>query len=102
MISAIRSSRSGTTLIRVSRLNVWGSIRSAVPAQLLLTVRTSRVAGRVAAWAGDAARAARASATVASKRLTVGFNAARRQILCASGGAWRTAGDEGPRVGGAL
>ena len=43
LISAIRARLSGMTLMRLSRLNVCGSTRSAVPAQLLLTTSTSRV-----------------------------------------------------------
>src|SRR4051794_18522695 len=43
MISAIRSSLSGTTFSRIRRVNLTGSIRSAVPSQLLPTVRIERV-----------------------------------------------------------
>src|SRR3954447_20962903 len=43
MISAIRSSLSGTMFSRARRVNLTGSIRSAVPSQLLPTVRIGRV-----------------------------------------------------------
>ena len=63
-ISAIRSSRSGMTLIRARRRKVCGSTRSAVPAQLLLTTMTSR-------WpAGAAADAAAGAATMTARKTT--------------------------------
>src|SRR5829696_7652023 len=61
-ISARRASRSGTTLIRASRRKLCGSTRSAVPAQLLLTTRTSRMPVAAGAAAGAAANRAQARA----------------------------------------
>src|SRR5829696_1240231 len=68
-ISAIRLALSGMTLTRASRLNVCGSTRSAVPAQLLETTSTSRWALGAARAGG--ARAARAAAirSRASRRI---------------------------------
>ena len=62
VISAIRSSLSGITSIRASRLNVCGSTRSAVPAQLLLITITSRCpAGAAGAAIGAPSAPARAA-----------------------------------------
>ena len=63
VISAIRSSLSGITSIRARRLNVCGSTRSAVPAQLLLITITSRCpSGAAGAAVGAASAPARATA----------------------------------------
>src|SRR4051794_24609119 len=66
----MRCSESGMTLMRSSRLKVSGSIRSAVPAQLLLTTRTPRVGDCLAAATAGAARA-KAPATSSAARARV-------------------------------
>ena len=68
LISAIRARLSGMTLMRLSRLNVCGSTRSAVPAQLLLTTSTSRVPLSGAADVVAGARAAVATIAETSVR----------------------------------
>jgi hypothetical protein len=59
-ISAIRRALSGTTFRRLTRWNVPRSMTSAVPAQLLLTTRTSRSLASAAGGTRSAAAAASA------------------------------------------
>src|SRR3954466_5111817 len=98
MISAIRSSLSGTMFKWASFWKVTGSTASAVPSQLLPTHSTERVAA--AAHAGDAA--ASAATASASRSATRGM----RAILDRLGGWPRRSdrgeqrGDRGPLAGG--
>src|SRR5215218_5932153 len=90
MISAIRSSLSGTMLSRISFLKVFGSITSAVPSQLFPTTSTSWVVA-----AGALAVSARKRATAAT-RATASLVAMRRRSYPGVG-AFRA--DSGARVG---
>ena len=92
MISATRSCASGMTLMRSSRSNVRGSIRSAVPAQLLLTTSTSSVSAFAATADGARTPSAAALATTHRTRATLPITPRSSQIGTTGYGAAMSGG----------